>query len=130
MQHDLNSSRLSGSGVIPFPAQRRRTETDASLRRYMRGVYEYVACGLAVTGLAAYTVTHSGFHAAMMEETPGFLLPFFWMLLAAPLALVLLLWLSFDEMGFLAAQVTTWTCSALTGFTFECISLVCTGASL
>ena len=130
MQHDLNSSRLSGSGVIPFPAQRRRTETDPSLGRYMLGVYEYVACGLVVTGLAAYTVTYSGFHAAMMEKTPGFFLPFFWMLLAAPLALVLLLRLSIDEMGFLAAQVTTWACSALTGFTFECISLVYTETSL
>ena len=130
MRHDLNSSWLSGSGVIPFPAQRRRTETDPSLGRYMLGVYEYVACGLVVTGLAAYTVTYSGFHAAMMEKTPGFFLPFFWMLLAAPLALVLLLRLGIDEMGFLAAQATTWACSALTGFTFECISLVYTGASL
>jgi hypothetical protein len=96
----------------------------------MLEVYDYVACGLAVTGLAAYAVTYSGFHAAMMDLTPPFLLPFFWMLLLAPLALVLLLWLSIDEMSFFAAQATCWACAALTGFAFDCISLVYTGASL
>lgn len=130
MRYHLHNSWLSGSGVIPVPAWRRRTEADPCLRRYMLGVYDYVACGLAVTGLAAYAVTYSGFHAAMMEQTPAFLLPFFWMLLVAPLALVMLLWLSIEEMGFLAAQATVWACAALTGFTFQCISLVYTGASL
>jgi FtsH-binding integral membrane protein len=116
--------------VIPFPARRRRTETDPGLRRYMLEVYDYVACGLAVTGFAAYIVMVSGFHATMMDQTPPFLLPFMWILLLAPLALVMLLWLSIDEMGFFAAQATVWACSALTGFTFGCISLVYTGTSL
>lgn len=130
MRYHLHNSWLSGSGVIPFPVPRRQTKTDQSLRRCMLEVYGYVACGLAVTGLAAYAVTYSGFHAAMMDHTPAFLLPFVWILLLAPLALVMLLWLAIDEMGFFAAQATVWACSALTGFTFECISLVHTGASL
>lgn len=133
MRHNLNSPWLSGLGIIPFPgerAQRRQVEHEPSLRGYMLAVYDYIACGLAVTGFAAYAVTYSGFHAAMMEQTPAFFLPFFWMLLAAPLALVLLLWLAIDEMGFAAAQATVWACSALTGFTFECISLVYTETSL
>ncbi len=66
----------------------------------------------------------------MMEQTPPFLLPFVWILLVAPLALVMLLWFSIDEMGVFAAQATVWACAALTGFTLECISLVYTGASL
>jgi FtsH-binding integral membrane protein len=90
----------------------------------------YVACGLAVTGLAAYVITYSGFHATMMDQTPPFLLPFVWILLLAPLAPVMLLWFGIDEMGFFAAQATVWACAVLTGFTFECISLVYTGASL
>ncbi|HJU19230.1 MAG TPA: Bax inhibitor-1/YccA family protein [Stellaceae bacterium] len=116
--------------IASIPARRHGPEADSGLRRYMLGVYGYVACGLAVTGLAAVIVTFSGFHAAMMDRTPAFLLPFIWVLLLAPLGLVLLLWFSIDEMSLCAAQATAWTCSALTGFTFECISLVYTGTSL
>ena len=130
MRYHPHNTWLSGSGVIPFPARRRRTEANLGLRRYMLEVYDYVACALAVTGLAAYAVTYSGFHANMMEQTPAFFLPFFWMLLVAPLALLMLLWFSIDEMGFLAAQATVWACAAFTGFALECISLVYTGASL
>ena len=129
MRYHLPNLWLSRSGVIPLPA-RRRAETDLGLRRYMLEVYDYVACGLAVTGVGAYAVTVSGFHASMMDQTPPFLMPFMWILLLAPLALVMLLWLSIDEMSFFAAQATVWACAALTGFTFECISLVYTGGSL
>ena len=129
MRYHLPNLWLSRSGVIPLPA-RRRAETDLGLRRYMLEVYDYVACGLAVTGVGAYAVTVSGFHASMIDQTPPFLMPFMWILLVAPLALVMLLWLSIDEMSFFAAQATVWACAALTGFTFECISLVYTGGSL
>jgi FtsH-binding integral membrane protein len=96
----------------------------------MLAVYRYVACGLAVTGVTAYFVMYSGFHAAMMELTPPFLLPFAWIFLLAPLALAMLFWLCIDEMSLLAAEATCWTCAALTGFVFECISQVYIGASL
>src|SRR5260370_21091468 len=75
MRYHLHNPWLSDSGVIPFPA-RHRTKIDPSLRRYMLEVYDYVACGLGVTGLAAYVVTYSGFRAPMMEHTPPVLLPF------------------------------------------------------
>src|SRR6266852_1966357 len=98
---------LSRSGVVPLPA-RRRAETDLGLRGYMLEVYDYVAGGLAVTGVGAYAVTVSGFHASMIDQTPSFLMPFMWILLLAPLALVMLLWLNIDEVSFFAAQATAW----------------------
>ena len=130
MKYHLHNPWLPGSGVIPFPAKRRRTQVNASLRRYMLEVYDYVACGLAVTGVAAHVVTASGFHAAMMDQTPAFVLPFVWILLLAPLGLVMLLWLSIDEMGSFSAHATAWACAVLTGFAFECISQLYTGVSL
>ncbi len=130
MKYHLHGSWLSRFRMIPFAARRHPGETDLGLHRYMLEVYDYVACGLAVTGLAAYVVTYSGFHAAMVNLTPPFFMPFLWLLLLAPLALVMLLWLSIDDLSLSAAHATAWTCSALTGFTFGCISLVYTGTSL
>jgi FtsH-binding integral membrane protein len=77
-------------------ARPRRTRMDPGLRRHTLQVYDYMACGLALTGVFAYLVGHSGFHAAMMEEIP-FLLPFLWILLLAPLALAMLFWLDIDQ---------------------------------
>lgn len=130
MIHRLHNSRLSGSGIFVLPVQWRRAKPDPGLYRYMLEVYDYVACGLAVTGLAAYLVTFSGFHASMVAFTSPFLMPFLWILLLAPLALLMVLWLSVADMSLLAAHATAWTCSALTGFVFGCISLVYTGTSL
>ena len=111
-------------------AHQRRPASELGLHRYMLELYEYVACGLALTGLAAYFDTYSGFHPVMMELTPPFLMPFVWIFLLAPLALVMLLWFSIDDMKLLAAEVTCWVCAVLTGFVFDCISEVYLAASL
>lgn len=129
MTYHVKTPGLSGSRQTA-PAVRQHPQAELGLHRYMLEVYEYVACGFALTGLAAYFVTYSGLHAAMMELTPPFLLPFVWILLLAPLALVMLLWLSIDDMNLLAAEATCWICAVLTGFVFGCISHVYLGASL
>ena len=128
MSYHIHAPRLSRS---PARATRQHgSADDLNLHRYMLKVYEYVACGLGLTGLAAYFDMYSGFHPAMMQLTPPFLLPFVWIFLLAPLALVMLLWFSIDEMSLLAAEVTCWVCAVLTGFVFDCISQVYLGANL
>jgi FtsH-binding integral membrane protein len=107
----------------------RRTEIESGLRQHLLQVYDYMACGLVLTGVFAYLVARSGFHAAMMEEVP-FLLPFLWILLLAPLALAMLFWLEIDEMSFIAAEAIFWAYAAYVGFSLGCISLVYTGASI
>lgn len=128
MSYHIHAPGLSKSPERAAP--QRRPLTEPGLHRYMLEVYEYVACGLALTGLAAYFVMYSGFHAAMMQLTPPFLLPFVWIILVAPLALVMLLWFSIDDMNLLAAEATCWVCAVLTGFVFGCISQVYLEASL
>ena len=129
MTYHVETPGLSTPGQTA-PAIRQHPEADLDLHRYMLEVYGYVACGLAVSGLAAYFVMYSGFHGAMMQLTPPFLHPFVWIFLLAPLALVMLLWFSIDDMNLLAAEATCWICAALTGFVFDCISQVYLGASL
>jgi FtsH-binding integral membrane protein len=95
----------------------------------MLQVYGYMACGLALTGVFAYLVAHSGFHAAMMEEIP-FLLPFLWILLLAPLALAMLFWLDIDQISLFGVEAIFWAYAAYAGFSLGCISLVYTGTSI
>jgi FtsH-binding integral membrane protein len=95
----------------------------------MLQVYDYMACGLALTGVFAYLVAHSGFHATMMEEIP-FLLPFLWILLLAPLALAMLFWLDIDEISLFGVEAIFWAYAAYAGFSLGCISLVYTGTSI
>jgi len=95
----------------------------------MLQVHGYMACGLALTGVFAYLVAHSGFHAAMMEEIP-FLLPFLWILLLAPLALAMLFWLDIDEISLFGVEAIFWAYAAYAGFSLGCISLVYTGTSI
>lgn len=130
MTHHLHNSWPPRSVIIAFPARRCSAKNDQGLQRYMLEVYDHVAVGLAVTGLAAYVVTYSGFHAWIVDSTSPFFMPFLWILMLAPLGLVMLLWLRADDMSLFVARATAWACSALTGFTLGCISLVYTGTSL
>jgi FtsH-binding integral membrane protein len=70
MSYHIQGSGLSALGQKPAAAQQCPPEAVFGLHRYMLGVYEYVSCGLALTGLAAYFDMYSGFHTAMMELTP------------------------------------------------------------
>jgi uncharacterized protein len=107
----------------------RRTRIDRGLRQQLLHVYDYMACGLALTGVFAHLVGRSGFHAAMMEEIP-FLLPFLWILLLAPLALAMLFWLDIDEISLFGVEAIFWAYAAYAGFSLGCISLVYTGTSI
>lgn len=120
---------LSNARAIAPPAQPGGTKSSPDMRRHLRHVYDYMACGLAMTGIVADLVTSTGFHAAMMDRMP-LLLPFFWLFLLAPLALVMLFWLDIDAMSFFAAQAVFWIHAAYAGFSLGCISLVYTGTSI
>jgi uncharacterized protein len=65
----------------------------------------------------------------MMDEMP-FLLPFVWILLLAPLALLMLFWLDIDELSLFAVEAIFWAYAAYAGFSLGCISLVYTGTSI
>jgi FtsH-binding integral membrane protein len=95
----------------------------------MLQVYDYMAGGLALTGVFAYLVEHSGFHAAMMEEVPV-LLPFLWIMLLAPLALAMLFWLDIDQISLFGVEAIFWGYAAYAGFSLGCISLVNTATSI
>ncbi len=101
-----------------------QVEIDAGLRQYMLRVYNYMAGGLALTGAVAYAAAASGLYQAIFGTA------LYWVVLLAPLALVMLLSFRIQSMSLGAAQLTFWAYAALVGLSLSGIFIVYTGASI
>ena len=101
-----------------------RTPFEGGLRAFMLQVYNYMAGGLVLTGVTAYLGAATGFYARIVGT------PLFWVVLFAPLALVLLLSFRIDRMSTGAAQLCFWGYAALVGLSLSGIVLVYTGDSI
>ena len=108
-----------------FPqAGARSTAVDQGLRAYMIRVYNYMAMGLALTGLAAFATMTSGLAPVL------FVGPMKWVVLLAPLAMVMFLSFRIQSMSVPAAQLAFWVYSALVGVSLTPIAFIYTGASI
>ena len=99
-------------------------DIDVGLRQYMLRVYNYMGAGLALTCVVAYLASASGFYQAIYRT------PLFWVVLLAPLGLVLLLSFRIQSMSLGAAQATFWGYAGLVGVSLGGIFLVYTGVSI
>ncbi|MBO9195657.1 Bax inhibitor-1/YccA family protein [Rhizobium sp. 16-449-1b] len=107
-------------------------EIDQGLRSYMLKVYNLMAIGLAITGLAAYfaftfAVSNgqlTAFGAAIYTS------PLKWVVIFAPLALVFFLSFRINSMSVSAAQTTFAVYAALVGLSLSSIFLIYTGQSV
>jgi uncharacterized protein len=111
---------------------------DEGLRAYMLRVYNYMSCGILLTGVVAY-LTYS---AAVVRGTEaggvaltgfGQLLygsPLKWVVMLAPLASVLFLSVRISRMSAGAAQLCFWLFSAVMGLSLSSIFLLYTGQSI
>ena len=98
---------------------------DEGLRTYMLRVYNYMAAGLAVTGIIAYLTSQSPQLMATIYGTP-----LMWVVMLAPLALVFFMSARINKMSAASAQTTFWIFSALMGLSLASIFIVYTGASI
>ncbi|HKW53369.1 MAG TPA: Bax inhibitor-1/YccA family protein [Stellaceae bacterium] len=101
-----------------------QVDIDVGLRQYMLRVYNYMASGLALTGVVAYVAAASGFYQAIVGT------PLFWVVLLAPLGMVLLLSFGIQRMSLGATQLSFWVYAALVGLSLAGIFLVYTQASI
>ena len=101
-----------------------RADVDVGLRDYMLRIYNYMASGLALTGIVAYVAAYSGFIAHIYNT------PIMWLVILAPLGLVM--WLSYgiNRMQAGTAQALYWLYSGLMGLSLATIFLVYTGDSI
>jgi FtsH-binding integral membrane protein len=97
---------------------------DVGLRQYMLRVYNYMASALALTGIVAYFFANSGLYM-QIAKTPAI-----WLVILAPLGLVLLLSFGINRLSAAAAQGIFWLYAALMGISLASVFLVFTGASV
>ena len=97
---------------------------DVGLRDYMLRVYNYMASGLALTGIVAYAAAVSSFFASIAAT------PLIWLIMLAPLGLVM--WMSYgiQRMRASTAQMVFWLFSGLMGLSLASVFLYFTGASI
>jgi FtsH-binding integral membrane protein len=97
---------------------------DVGLRDYMLRVYNYMASGLALTGIVAYVAAHSGFYVSIAST------PLIWLIILAPLGLVMLMSFGAQRMQASTLQLVFWIYAALMGLSLATVFLVFTGTSV
>ena len=112
----------------PSPSQvaseARSRSVDEGLRIYMNKVYGYMSGGLLITAIAAYFGASSGIYQAIAAT------PFIYVLMFAPLGMVLFLSARLPKMSASSAQTMFWIYAGMMGLSLSYILLVYTGVSV
>ncbi|MGE6784360.1 Bax inhibitor-1/YccA family protein [Ensifer adhaerens] len=105
---------------------------DEGLRAYMLKVYNLMALGLAITGVAAYLTFQMAFSDGQVTAFGQaiYASPLKWVVMLAPLGLVFFLSFRINSMSVAAAQTTFWIYAALMGLSLSSIFVVFTGQSI
>lgn len=108
---------------------------DEGLRSYMQNIYNYMALALAFTGAIAYGAsTSEAFISALYTLNaagqPAGISLLGYLIMFAPLGLVMFLSFRINSMSLQTAQITFWAYAAVNGLAFASIFLVYTGASI
>ena len=95
------------------------------LRQHMLRVYNYMALGLVLTGVVAFTVS-----SVPALYVPIFSSPLKWVVMLAPLAFVFLFSFRIQTMSASGAQMMFWAFCAVMGLSLASVFLVFTGTSI
>jgi len=97
---------------------------DVGLREHMLRIYNYMASGLALTGIVAYVFAQSGFYAQVAAT------PLIWLIMLAPLGFVMVMSFGLQRMQASTAQLLFWLFAGVMGLSLASIFLVFTGTSV
>jgi FtsH-binding integral membrane protein len=101
-----------------------QVDIDVGLRDYMLRIYNYMASALALTGIVAYVFANSGMYMSIART------PLIYVVMLAPLGLVMLLSFGINKLSAAAAQAIFWAYAGLMGISLASVFLVFTGASV
>jgi hypothetical protein len=114
----------------------REVAIDQGLRAYMLRVYNYMASGVAITGVVAWLI----YSMSVVQGATGLELTSFgqfmyasafkWVVIFAPLALVFFISARIGSMSLSAAQIAFWAFAGLMGASISSIFLVYAGESI
>lgn len=98
---------------------------EEGLRAYILRVYNYMALGLAVTGIVAYGISKSESALQIIFGTN-----LFWIVVLAPIGIVLFLSARIKDIKAGTAQMIFWVYSGLLGISLAPVFIVYTGSSI
>ena len=98
---------------------------DEGLRAYMLKVYNYMASGVALSGIVAALIASS---PALLQAIYGTGLQ--WVIMLAPLGFILVLSFGINKLSASATQALFWAFAAVMGASLSWIFLAYTGASI
>lgn len=107
------------------PAQAEAAQIDVGLRQYMLRVYNYMASGVALTGIVALLVSMNAPAMQLLFATP-----LKWVVMFAPIAVVFFLGMRLNSMRASTAQGLFWLYAGLVGLSLASIFVVYTGVSI
>jgi len=102
---------------------------DVGLRQYMLRVYNYMASGLALTGVIAYLVASTPAVLNLLY-TPTGPTALAWIAMFSPLAFILVMNFGLNKMKASTLQMVFWAFAAVMGVSMSSIFLTFTGASI
>ncbi|MBK5909910.1 hypothetical protein CCR85_00180 [Rhodothalassium salexigens] len=112
----------------------RSMATDAGLRRYMLGVYNYMASAVLLTGIVSLLVYSndalSGLFYQMQAGRPVGMTGLGWIATLSPLAFILVLSFGINKLSAAATQALFWTFAVLFGISMSSIFYTYTGQSI
>ena len=119
-----------GSGAPAATAGRAEVGFDAGLRSHMLSVYNYMTSGVLLTGIVALLFAQSGAVASLFNSTGTGMSPLGWIVMLAPLGIVL--WMSFgiNRISTGTAQALSWVFAVVMGLSLSTIFLVYTNGSI
>ncbi len=100
-------------------------QIDVGLRAHMLRVYNYMASGVALTGIVAMLASGS---PALMNAICG--TPLAWVVMLAPLAFVIVISFGINRLSLFASQALFWAFAAVMGLSLSVIFLIYTGESI
>jgi len=110
---------------------------DAGLRAYMLRVYNWMASGLLLTGIVAYTIAHTGAMDAffpLVQTVTGRMVraptPLAYIAMLAPLGFVLVLSFGVNRLSTTAVQALFWAFCVAMGASLTSIFVIYTGTSI
>ena len=128
-----NSYRTVQPGYAGFGS----AALDAGLRAYMLRVYNWMASGLVLTGLIAFTISHTtlinAFYPLVQTASGAYTYaptPLAYIAIFAPLAFVLVLSFGVNRLSTTAAQALFWAFCAAMGASMTSIFMVYTETSI
>ena len=130
---ELDRNRMTRTGTVP---RADAPVIDEGLRAYMIRVYNYMAAGVAITGVVAYLT----YNFAVVDTGAGLQLTEFgnliyntafkWVVILAPLGMVFFLSARLGSMSLGGAQIAFWIFAGLMGLSLSSIFLAYAGESI